>query len=280
MSIIDSLKPKTSSGMDEISNKTLKVLKNEIAAPLTVIINQMLYTGIFPDALKVSKVIPLYKKDDKQLFSIYRPISLLLSISKIFEKVILIQLTEYLNNNNILHKNQYGFRKHHSTELASLHLVDKIYYKMDSNEIPVNVDIDLSKAFDSLDHNILLSKLKFYGVTGVSLDLMSSYLSNRRQCTQFNTTVSDFLDIKQGVPQGSILGPLLFSIYINDLPSSSNLFEFLMYADDTTLYCSIDKLATNNIKNVINEHLDKVNVWMNSNKLVLNSKKNKIHVIS
>ena len=275
LSIIDSLKPKTSSGMDEISNKTLKVLKNEIAAPLTVIINQMLYTGIFPDALKVSKVIPLYKKDDKQLFSNYRPISLLPSISKIFEKVILIQLTEYLNNNNILHKNQYGFRKHHSTELASLHLVDKIYYKMDANEIPVNVDIDLSKAFDSLDHNILLSKLKFYGVTGVSLDLMSSYLSNRRQCTQFNTTVSDFLDIKQGVPQGSILGPLLFSIYINDLPSSSNLFEFLMYADDTTLFCSIDKLATNNINNVINEHLDKVNVWMNSNKLVLNSKKTK-----
>ena len=261
--------------MDEISNKTLKVLKNEIAAPLTVIINQMLYTGIFPDALKVSKVIPLYKKDDKQLLSNYRPISLLPSISKIFEKVILIQLTEYLNNNNILHKNQYGFRKHHSTELACLHLVDKIYYKMDANEIPVNVDIDLSKAFDSLDHNILLSKLKFYGVTGVSLDLMSSYLSNRRQCTQFNTTVSDFLDIKQGVPQGSILGPLLFSIYINDLPSSSNLFEFLMYADDTTLYCSIDKLATNNINNVINEHLDKVNVWMNSNKLVLNSKKTK-----
>ena len=197
------------------------------------------------------------------------------SISKIFEKVILIQLTEYLNNNNILHKNQYGFRKHHSTELASLHLVDKIYYKIDANEIPVNVDINLSKAFDSLDHNILLSKLKFYGVTGVSLDLMSSYLSNRRQFTQFNTTLSEFLDIKQGVPQGSILGPLLFSIYINDLPSSSNLFEFLMYADDTTLYCSIDKLATHNINNVINEHLDKVNVWMNSNKLVLNSKKTK-----
>ena len=96
---------------------------------------------------------------------------------KFLKKVILIQHTDYLNNNNILHKNQYGFRKHHSTELASLHLVDKIYYKMDANEIPVNVDIDLSKAFDSLDHNILLSKLKFYGVTGVSLDLMSSYQS-------------------------------------------------------------------------------------------------------
>ena len=98
---------------------------------------------------------------------------------------------------------------------------------MDANEIPVNVDIDLSKAFDSLEHNILLSKLKFYGFTGVLLDLMSSYLSNRRQCIQFNTTISYFLDIKQGVAQGSILGALLFSIYNNDLPSSSNLLNSL-----------------------------------------------------
>ena len=119
---------------------------------MTIIINQMLHSGIFPDALKVSKVIPLYKKDDKQLFSNYRPISLLPSISKIFEKVILLQLTEYLDKNNILHQNQYGFRKNHSTELASLHLVDYIYYTMDANEIPLNVYIDLSKAFDSLNH--------------------------------------------------------------------------------------------------------------------------------
>ena len=190
----------------------------------------------------------------------------IITIIKYCQHTIMMQINSLLKSNNFDISNQ--------TELASLHLVDKIYYKMDAKEIPVNVDIDLSKAFDSLDHNILLSKLNFYGVTGVSLDLMSSYLSNRRQYTQFNTTLSEFLDIKQGVPQGSILGPLLFSIYINDLSSSSNLFEFLMYADDTTLYCSIDKLATHNINNVINEHLDKVNVWMNSNKLVLNSKKN------
>ena len=275
LTIINDLKPKSSSGIDEISNKTLKYLKNEIAAPLTIIINQMLHSGIFPDALKVSKVIPLYKKDDKQLFSNYRPISLLPSISKIFEKVILLQLTEYLDKNNILHQNQYGFRKNHSTELASLHLVDYIYYTMDANEIPLNVYIDLSKAFDSLNHKILLSKLKFYGVTGLSLDLLYSYLSNRKQCTLYNSTFSDFIGIKQGVPQGSILGPLLFSIYINDLPSSSNLFDFLMYADDTTLFCSIDKLNRNDRNIVINEHLDKVSTWMKSNKLVLNSKKTK-----
>ena len=275
LSIIDSLKPKTSCGIDEISNKTLKYLKNVIAAPLTIIINQMLNSGIFPDALKVSKVIPLYKKDDKQVFSNYRPISLLPSISKIFEKVILLQLIEYLVINNIIHKNQYGFRKNHSTELAALHLVDDIYYKMDANELPLSVYIDLSKAFDSLDHKILLSKLQFYGITGSTLSLLTSYLSNRRQCTKYNTTVSDFLSMKQGVPQGSILGPLLFLIYINDLPYSSSLFNFIMYADDTTLYCSIDKLNSNNRNDIINEHLNKVGEWMKSNKLVLNSRKTK-----
>ena len=123
----------------------MKTLRNEIADPLTVIINQMLHTGIFPDSLKVLKVIPSCKKDDKQLFLNYRPISLLLSISKILERVIFIQLTEYLNNNNKLLKNQYGFRKHNSKELASLHLVDKMYCKMDANGIPVSVYVDLSK---------------------------------------------------------------------------------------------------------------------------------------
>ena len=128
--------------------------------------------------------------------------SLLPSISKIFEKVILLQLTEHLDKNNILHQNQYGFRKNHSTELSSLYLVDYIYYTMDANEIPLNVYIDLSKAFDSLNHKILPSKLKFYVVTSLSLDLLYSYLSNRKQCMLYNNTFSDFIDIKQGVPQG------------------------------------------------------------------------------
>ena len=208
------------------------------------------------------------------MFSNYLPISLLPSISKIFERVILLQLTEYLIN-NIIHRNKYGFRKNHSTELAALHLMDDIYYKIDANELPLSVYIDLSKAFDSLDHIILLSKLQFYGITGSPLSLLTSYLSNRRQCTKFNTTVSNFLSIKQGVPQGSILVPLLFLIYINDLPYSSSLFGFVMYADDTTLYCSIDKLNSNNRNDIINEHLDKVGAWMKSNKLVPNSRKTK-----
>ena len=159
--------------------------------------------------------------------------------------------------------------------VSSVVFVDFLIKSSFKKKKKLNVYIDLSKVFDNLNHKILLSKLKFYGVTGLSLDLLYSYLSNRKQCTLYNSTFSDFIGIKQCVPQGSILGPLLFSIYINDLPSSSNLFDFLMYADDTTLFCSIDKLNRNDRNIVINEHLDKVSTWMKSNKLVLNSKKNK-----
>ena len=126
--IIDSLKPKTSTGVDSVSNKLLKFVKNAISEPLTIIINQMLRVGIFPDLLKISKVVPVYKKDDNTNLSNYRPISLL---SIIFEKVILEQLFTYLEDNNFIHRHQYGFRKHHSTEYAALHIVDYLYYKLD-----------------------------------------------------------------------------------------------------------------------------------------------------
>ena len=273
--LIDSLKPKTSTGIDNLSNQLIKTIKDIIAEPLTIIINQMLNTGIFPDVLKISKVIPLFKKDDKSKFSNYRPISLLTSISKIFEKAILSQITEYLDINKIINANQYGFRKQHSTELASLQLVDFLYYKMDAKKTPLNIYLDLSKAFDTLDHNILLTKLKFYGITGMAHHLLDSYLSNRKQLVQFQETSSDVLDIKRGVPQGSILGPLLFIIYINDLPSSTNFFKFLMYADDTTLYCCIDDILSENRESKINSELGKVTTWMLSNRLTLNIKKTK-----
>ena len=213
--IINTLKPKSSTGIDQISNKLIKSMKDIIAEPLTIIINQMLNTGIFPNSLKVSKVIPLFKKDDPQIFSNYRPISLLPSLSKIFEKAIFLQLSYYLEFNSLINSNQYGFRKKHSTELASLHLVDILNYQLDSKNIPLNIYLDLSKAFDSLNHNILLRKLKFYGITGIALNLFSSYMQNRKQFVSFDSTCSDLGEIKHGVPQGSILGPILFLIYIS-----------------------------------------------------------------
>ena len=142
--IIDSLKPKTSTGIDNISSKLLKRTKDSITAPLTIIINQMITSGIFLDALKISKVTPLYKKGDELFLSNYRPIALLLSISKIFEKAVLTQLTLYLEDNLMIHPHQYGFRERHSPEYAALYITDYINYKMDVGKIPVNVYLDLS----------------------------------------------------------------------------------------------------------------------------------------
>ena len=169
-------------------------------------------------------------------FSNYRPISLLPSISKIFEKVIFNQMSDYFENNDLIFKNQYGFRKTHSTEFASLHLTDYLNFKMDQMNTPLSIFLDLSKAFDTLDHKILLSKLKHYGINGISYNLLSTYLTNRKQYVQFESSCSEMLDTQYGLPQGSILGPLLFIIYINDFPNASKVFQFIMYADDTTFF--------------------------------------------
>ena len=273
--IINSMKPKASSGIDELSNKILKHIQEVIVPPLTIIINQMLNTGLFPEKLKVSKVIPLYKKGDEHLFTNYRPISLLPSMSKIFEKVIFKQLSYYFEENCLIFTNQYGFRKQHSTEHAALHLTDYLNTEMDNMNTPLSIFLDLSKAFDTLNHDILLAKLKYYGINGISLNLLNTYLRDRKQYVQVESHCSKILDIKQGVPQGSILGPLLFIIYINDFPKASNIFNFLMYADDTTLFCCVDNIKPENRNRLINEELQKVNNWLISNKLSLNVNKTK-----
>ena len=130
---------------------------------------------------------------------------------------------------------QYGFRQKHSTEYAALELIDRIITQLDKDEIPINIYLDLSKAFDTIDHIILIDKLKYYGVHGTNLNLFSSYLENRKQYTEIDNIKSNMLSITTGVPQGSILGPLLFIIYIDDFAQASKMFNFLIYADDTTL---------------------------------------------
>ena len=150
----------------------------------------MLNTCVFPNQLKISKVIPKYKSKDHTLLSNYRPIALLHSISKIFEYVFLEQLSNYFIQNNLLSSQQYGFRTKHSTELAALNLVDHLTYKLDSGNIPTNIYIDLSKAFDTLTHSILLDKMSFYGVNGVAYDLLKSYLTQRQQVVEYNGCIS------------------------------------------------------------------------------------------
>ena len=191
MKAIDTLNIKSSSGHDGISNKIVKLLKNKISKPLTVITNQMLKTVIFPDSFKSSKIVPLFKRGDHGLQTNYRPISLLPTISEIFERVIYDQMYLYFNNNNLLADEQFGFHKNHSTEYAAIKLVDHISNEMESRKTPVTLFIDLSKAFDTLSFDILLQKLNYYGIAGVDLKLLANYLRNRKQYVFFNNHNSE-----------------------------------------------------------------------------------------
>jgi len=275
--IIDGLPSKTSRGFDEISTKLMKYLKTEISKPLTVIINQSFQTGLFPQKLKIAKIIPIYKKDDETLLNNYRPISLLPSFSKVFEKAIFNQVHDYFKSNHLYYNSQYGFRELHSTELAALELTDRIIFEIDKGNVPISVFMDLSKAFDTIDHDILLHKLEYYGIRGQALSLFTSYLNSRKQYVEYNDKSSDYLTVKTGVPQGSILGPLLFIVYINDLCFSTNSFKFISYADDTTLFLSINISEYNPqlTEELINNNLILVSDWLKLNKLSLNINKTK-----
>ena len=273
--IMNKMENKSSSGYDTISNKILKFIKHEISKSITLIINQMLESGIFPDALKISKVIPLHKKDDVNSLSNYRPISLLPTLSKIFERVVYNQLYSYFVDNKLLSEQQYGFRSKHSTELAGIKLVDYLKAEIDKKQTPVNIYLDLSKAFDTINHDILLYKLEYYGIRGATLRLLKTYLTNRKQYVRYSTHSSTMMNIKNGVPQGSILGPLLFSIYINDLVNTSRKFKFIMYADDTTIYFNLEDFSLENRENEITNELNWVTIWLRENKLTLNADKTK-----
>ena len=273
--IIKHLKSKSSYGYDEISNNLIKHASNSLIKPLTLIVNQVLHTGIFPRQLKLSRVKPVHKSGEQSHFCNYRPISLLPSMSKVFEYVIFDQLMTFLTDNKLFCMEQFGFRPGHSTELAALRLVDHLTTEMDNSNVPTNIYIDLSKAFDSLNHSILLKKLNHYGISGCSHKLFCSYLSDRSQYVDFNGQMSTEMPISTGVPQGSVLGPLLFLIYINDLPLVSNIFTMLMYADDTTLYCNVNNDVTDDL---LNYELSKICDWLGANKLALNVSKTKFMV--
>ena len=183
---LNSIKAKSSSGEDGLSTKFIKSIKQEIYQPLTSLVDQMFTTNIFPDQLKIAKVIPLYKKEDPSLLSNYRPVSILPALSKVFEKLIHTKLYNYFESNGILHSHQYGFRKHHSTELASAHVVNTVPTNMDNGFKTIAIFTDLSKVFDTINHEILIDKLKHYGLTDSALNLIKSYLTSRKRFVSFN----------------------------------------------------------------------------------------------
>ena len=161
-----------------------------------------------------------------------------------------------------MYKYQYRFRKYHSTEYAALNFLDYLYVEVDARRIPLNVYLDFSKAFDFLSHSILLDKLKHYGVEGVAHDLLKNYLKNRKQFVQLNDHSSELKCVLNDVPQGSILGPLLFLIYLNDIPNSNIVFNILLYADDTTLFRNLEDIDSDNKNFTLNQELQHVHEWL------------------
>ena len=273
------LKPKLSQGHDNISNKLTKATIDEIAVPLAHIFNLSFSTGEVPKSMKLAKIVPIFKSGNNQILNNYRPISLLPSFSKLLEKIVHKQLISFLNNNNILYGNQYGFREKHSTIHPVVQLIKYITEQNDkrTKDVTLSVFLDLSKAFDTISHDILLKKLDYYGIRGLANSWFTSYLSNRKQFTEFQGNISSTADINYGVPQGSILGPLLFLIYINDLPSSTNL-NILSFADDTTAYMSGHDLPE--LNNTVNTELNKLYTWLCENKLSLNINKTHFMIFS
>ena len=282
MLVIKTLAAKNSTGIDSISTNMLQKLAPVIINPLTHIINQSLCTGIFPNRLKIAKVIPLFNKNDPHIFDNYRPISLCSSISKTFEKVVFNQVYAYFTNNDLFYNSQYGFRKLHSTEYAPLERVDRISQYLDNGKLPITVHSDRSKAFDTINHEILFKSLKYNGFADTPLKWFWSYLHNRQQHVFFNGCYSTPKTLETGVPLGSILGPLLFLIYMNDLKEACNRFFPILYADDTGLVSSVcsflhDKDVSNicEISRNINDELYSVQKWLNVNRLSLNVSKTK-----
>ena len=241
-------------GPYSIPIKLLKMISKQVSVPLCIIINDSFVSGIFPDNLKLAKVITLYKKDSKDNPTNYRPISLLSVFSKIIEKLMYKRLYNFLDSCAILHPLQFGFREKHSTLHALIGMTETIKETIDNGMFGCGISIDLQKAFDTVNHSILLKKLEHYGIRGTVLDWFSSYLSNRKQFVSVNGATSDHATITCGVPQGSVLGPLLFLLYINDLPNVSKVLSFYLFADDTNIFfrshdlCSLQKIMNKELK--------------------------------
>lgn len=273
--IITSLNINKASGPNSIHHIILNTLNNEISTLLANLFNASLANGEFPSILKSVTVIPVFKNKGSPLTaSNYRPITLLSNIDKIFEKIVYKRLLAFLDTNNILNNRQFGFRSKHSTIHALISLTENIRKNLDEGKFSCGIFIDLQKAFDTVDHEILLSKLNHYGIRGIANSWFKSYLTNRYQSVSISNILSSFIKIKYGVPQGSVLGPLLFLIYINDLSNSILFSDVFHFADDTNLLYSSSSLKS--IKKHINIDLKHLLHWLNANKISLNATKTEV----
>jgi hypothetical protein len=258
-------------GYDNFTILHLKLVVDIVSKPLSLLITQCFDEGVFPEILKVAKVIPLYKGGQHNNLNNYRPISLLSAISKIFEKTMKFRVMNFLEFHNVLNPVQYGFRSDASTTMAVLDFVHTIERAKDDSKDSMAIFLDLQKAFDLVDHCILLQKLENYGCRGTVLQLFKSYLLNRKQFTFLNGHSSSLRNIKTGVPQGSVLGPLLFLIFINDFSKCCDYVSFRHFADDTVVIVSHPDQF--HLSQLANKAMIDIHTWLANNKLSLNVKK-------
>ena len=235
-----------------------------VGSTRSMIFNTSITTGIFPEEWKGPKVVPVFKQGDRTDLDNYRPISIIPVVAKVFERIIYDQLYAFLMDNNILSSYQSGFRSLHSTVISLLEATDDWAYHIDQGNVNAVVFLDLKKAFDAVDHSILVSKLAVYGIGGASIEWLKSYLSERNQKCFLNGSLSNNCVLSRGISQGTILGPLLFLLYINDLPNCLSHSQPLMYADDTHL--TLAGNSADSIELNLNKHLSSVSEWLTLNK--------------
>ena len=275
--VLKSLKSKTANICD-FSPQIIKDNAHLVAPAIKILYNQSLLCGSFPTKLKHAMVIPLHKSSSRNDVNNYRPISQLNIFSKIFEKLMKNKLSNYLSNHNIIHPSQFGFQAEKNTSLALQKFSKFVYSTLDTSNFVLGIFIDFAKAFDCVSHRLLLKKLEHYGIRGKILQWFESYLSNRTQSTIFEGHESKKEYIPYGVPQGSVLGPILFLIYISDLPNISNIFKYLLFADDSTLY--ISGKSPKELVELANSELPKLYYWCTANRLTLNISKTHYMIFS
>jgi len=273
-SIITMMNHTKAAGPNSIPTEVLKLFKDEISDPLCTIFNLSFSTGQHPDIFKVAKTIPIFKKGSRQTVSNYRPICLLSNLNKILEKLIFSRLYTFLESHKCLYSLQFGFRAKHSIDHALIDITENIRNALDNKYFACGIFVDLQKAFDTVNHNILLNKLNYYGVRGITNTWMSSYLSNRSQFVSISGFESETKAIDHGVPQGSVLGPLLFLIYINDLHKAIKFSKVYHFADDTNLL-NINQ-SPRKLQKEVNKDLKLLYKWLLANKISLNCSKTEL----